>query len=201
MAESDLPRLPSPRPPHPWPLRLAAGSEWIIAALGRLVAWLGLVMVLLTFVVVLLRYGFAIGSVALQEAIVYLHATLFMLGVAYTLQRDAHVRVDLFYRRLSRRGQAWVDLLGTLVLLVPLCLFVLFSSFGYVSDAWAIREGSREAGGLPWVWLLKTLLLVMPVLVLLQGGAWGVRNALYLAGVTAALPTVAGGALTSERDG
>ncbi|TVQ94364.1 MAG: TRAP transporter small permease subunit [Chromatiaceae bacterium] len=191
--------MPTERAP-PWLLRLAAGLELINAGLGRLVAWLALAMVLVTFVVVVLRYAFAFGSIALQESITYLHATLFMLGAAYTLQRDAHVRVDIFYQRLSRRGQAWVDLLGTLLLLFPVCLFVLFASFGYVSDAWAIREGSREAGGLPGVWLLKSLLLAMPVLVLLQGTVWVLRNALYLAGATVALPTTSGGAFTSDRD-
>jgi TRAP-type mannitol/chloroaromatic compound transport system permease small subunit len=145
-------------------------------------------MVLVTFLVVVLRYAFDIGSIALQESVTYMHATLFMLGAAYTLQQQGHVRVDIFYQRFSRRGRAWVDLLGTLVLLVPICLFVLVSSWGYVTESWAVHEGSREAGGLPYVYVLKTLLIVMPILVLIQGLVWLLRNGLFLVGVDAALP-------------
>jgi TRAP-type mannitol/chloroaromatic compound transport system permease small subunit len=147
-------------------------------------------MVLVTFLVVVLRYVFDVGSIALQESVTYMHATLFMLGAAYTLQQDGHVRVDIFYQRFSRRGRAWVDLLGTLILLVPICLFVLASSWHYVAESWAVHEGSREAGGLPYVYLLKTLQVIMPVLVLIQGAVWMLRNGLFLAGVEAALPAV-----------
>lgn len=168
-------------------LRLAQRLEWINRSIGVLVSWLALAMVLVTFVVVVLRYVFDSGSIALQESVTYLYALLFMLGVAYTLQQDGHVRVDILYQRFSDRGRAWVNLLGTLCLLVPLSVFLLLSSWGYVADAWAVREGSREAGGLPGVWLLKTVLLVMPVLMLVQGLIWVLRNGLFLAGVEAAL--------------
>jgi TRAP-type mannitol/chloroaromatic compound transport system permease small subunit len=148
-------------------------------------------MVLVTFLVVVLRYGFDQGSIALQESVTYMHAMLFMLAAAYTLQRDGHVRVDIFYQGFSRRGRAWVDLLGTLVLLIPVCLFILASSWGYVTESWAVHEGSREAGGLPYVYWLKTLMVLMPLLLLLQGVVWLLRNALFLAGVEAALPAAA----------
>ncbi len=168
-------------------LWLAESLEWVNRSVGVLVSWLALAMVLMTFVVVVLRYVFDSGSIALQESATYLYALLFMLGVAYTLQQDGHVRVDILYQRFSARGRAWVNLLGTLCLLVPVSVFLLASSWGYVADAWAVREGSREAGGIPGVWLLKTLLLVMPVLMLVQGLIWVLRNGLFLAGVDAAL--------------
>lgn len=174
------------------PARLLALAAWLEAVneqVGRAVAWLALAMVLVTFLVVVLRYAFDTGAIALQESVTYLHATLFMLGIGYTLRHDGHVRVDIFYHRFSARGRAWVDLLGTLLLLVPVCIFLLWSSFGYVADAWGIREGSREAGGIPGVWLLKTLILALPVLVLLQGLAWLLRNGLFLLGVAPAPPT------------
>jgi len=164
-------------------LRLAEQLEWINRSVGVLVAWLSLAMVLVTFVVVVLRYVFDTGSIALQESVTYMYAILFMLGVAYTLQQDGHVRVDILYQGFSRPGQAWVNLLGTLFLLVPVSVFLLVSSWGYVADAWAVHEGSREAGGIHGVWLLKTLLLIMPVLMLLQGLIWLLRNGLLLAGV------------------
>jgi len=156
---------------------------------GRIVSWLSLFMVLTTFLVVVLRYAFDLGWIAMQESVTYMHATLFMLGASYTLQRNGHVRVDIFYQKLSRRGRAWVDLLGTLLLLVPVCVFILWAGWGYVSESWAVMEGSREAGGIPAVYLLKTLILAMPVLVLLQGLAWILRNGLFLAGNRAAVPT------------
>jgi TRAP-type mannitol/chloroaromatic compound transport system permease small subunit len=169
-------------------LRLAEWLDTVNTWVGRVVAWLALAMVLVTFLVVVLRYGFDSGSIALQESITYMHAILFMLGAAYTLQQNGHVRVDIFYQRFSRRGRAWVDLLGTLLLLVPVCLFILASSWGYVADSWAVMEGSQEAGGLPYVYWLKTLMVAMPLLLLLQGIIWLLRNGLFLAGVDAALP-------------
>jgi TRAP-type mannitol/chloroaromatic compound transport system permease small subunit len=122
-----------------------------------------------------------------------MHATLFMLGAAYALRRDGHVRVDIFYQRMTRRGRAWVDLLGTLLLLFPVCAFIAWVGWEYVLESWQVMEGSREAGGLPGVYLLKTLMLLMPVLVMLQGLAIAVRNGLFLAGVAAALPPEEGG--------
>jgi len=171
--------------------RLVAVAGWldrVNAWVGRIIAWLALAMVLVTFLVVVLRYGFDAGSIALQESVTYMHAMLFMLAAAYTLQRDGHVRVDIFYHSFSRRGRAWVDLFGTLVLLVPVCLFILASSWGYVAESWAVHEASREAGGLPYVYWLKTLMVAMPLLLLLQGVVWVLRNGLFLAGVDAALP-------------
>jgi TRAP-type mannitol/chloroaromatic compound transport system permease small subunit len=162
-------------------------NDWV----GRVIAWLALAMVLVTFLVVVLRYGFDSGSVALQESVTYMHALLFMLGAAYTLQQNGHVRVDIFYQGFSPRGRAWVDLLGTLALLLPVSLFILLSSWDYVMSSWAIQESSREAGGLPYVYWLKSLLVAMPLLMLLQGLVLLLRNGLFLAGVTAALPAAA----------
>ncbi|WP_058558014.1 TRAP transporter small permease subunit [Thiohalocapsa sp. ML1] len=172
-------------------LRVASALDLVNAWVGRVIAWLALAMVLVTFLVVVLRYGFDSGSVALQESVTYMHALLFMLGAAYTLQQNGHVRVDIFYQRFSPRGRAWVDLLGTLVLLVPVSLFILLSSWDYVMTSWSIHESSREAGGLPYVYWLKSLLVAMPLLMLVQGLVLIVRNGLFLAGVEAALPSAA----------
>ncbi len=136
---------------------------------GTAVAWLTLLMVLVTFLVVVLRYAFDFGSIALQESIIYMHACVFLLGAAYTLQKNAHVRVDIFYQKLSAVNQAWVELFGTLFFLTPTMLFIFIISWEYVSESWAVFEGSREAGGLPGVYLLKTTILLMAALMLLQG--------------------------------
>ena len=136
---------------------------------GHAAAWLALGLVLVTFTVVMLRYLFQIGSIAMQESSLYLHAALFLLGAAYTLKKDGHVRVDIFYRDFSAKRKALVDLLGTLLLLLPVCGFLLWTSWDYVSTAWSIREGSQETGGLPYIYLLKTLIPVAVVLLMVQG--------------------------------
>ncbi len=138
---------------------------------GRAISWLTLAMVLITFVIVALRYLFDLGWIWMQESVTYLHAVVFMLGAAYTLAEDEHVRVDILYTRFAPRTRAWVNLFGVLFLLVPFCLLILITSWPYVLSAWQIQEGSPQAGGLPAVFLLKSALLLMPVLLLLQGVA------------------------------
>lgn len=149
--------------------------------LGRLLAWALPVMMVLTVAVVVLRYAFGIGAIALQETVIYLHAAVFMLGAAWTLRHNAHVRVDILYSRWSPRRRALVDLFGALVFLLPVAGFLAWASWDYVLASWRIGERSGD-GGLAWVYLLKTLLLLMPALLALQGLAEIGRNLLLLAG-------------------
>lgn len=149
---------------------------------GKLVAWLCLVMMLVTALVAVMRYGFDAGSIAMQESITYLHAMVFMLGAAYTLKHEGHVRVDVFYRNFSARKKAVVDLAGTLLFLMPLCGYIFFSSLDFVGNSWAIRESSSEPGGIPAVFLLKTLIPLMAVLLMSQGLAMVCQNLLLLMG-------------------
>lgn len=149
--------------------RLADGLDAFAEWCGRALAWSTLGIVLVTFTVVVLRYAFNLGWIAMQESVIYLHAAVFMLGAAYTLKRDAHVRVDIFYRDMGVEAKAWVDLIGACLLLLPLCVFMLWASWDYVASSWALHEGSREAGGLPWVYVLKTAIPLMAMLLLLQG--------------------------------
>lgn len=143
----------------------------ISIATGRAASWLTLAMVLATFVIVILRYAFDAGVVWLQEGVTWMHAMVFMLGAAYTLQSEEHVRVDIFYRNMNERRQALVNLGGVILFVVPLCVFFVVESYDYVFSSWQIREISRDAGGLPYpfVPLLKSALVIMPVAVLLQG--------------------------------
>ena len=149
---------------------------------GRSISWLTLLMVIVTFLVVVLRYIFNSGSIAMQESIIYLHTIVFMLGVAYTLKQNGHVRVDIFYEKMSVRHRAWVDLLGTIFLLIPFCIFIIVISWNYVSLSWSLLEGSRDTGGIPALFLLKTTIPVMAVLLMLQGIAQGLRSVLVLKG-------------------
>ena len=147
---------------------------------GQLLAWLCLAMTLATCAVVLLRYGFGIGSVAAQESVTYMHAMLFMLAAAFTLKRSGHVRVDIFYRRFSARNRAWINSIGAIVFLLPFTVFILGISWQYVAESWAVREGSQDPGGIQGVFLLKSLILLMAVNLFLQGLAEIFRNALRL---------------------
>jgi TRAP-type mannitol/chloroaromatic compound transport system permease small subunit len=149
---------------------------------GRMVSWLTLGLVLVTLAVVILRYVFDIGSIALQESGTYLHAIVFMLGAAYTLKHDGHVRVDIFYQQRTPRVRAWINLLGTLLLLMPVCMLIFISSLDYVISSWTIQEGSREAGGLDAVYLLKTVIPLMALLLFLQGCSLCVRSLLVISG-------------------
>jgi TRAP-type mannitol/chloroaromatic compound transport system permease small subunit len=141
------------------------------ALLGKAASWLTLFMVLVTFAVVVMRYVFDMGFIWLQESVVWMHAFVFMVGAAYTLQQEEHVRVDIFYREMSEKRRAWVDLFGVTIFLLPLCAFLAWTAFDFVAVSWKLREASREAGGMPFplIPLLKSILLVMPVTVGLQG--------------------------------
>lgn len=140
-----------------------------VDGLGRLLGWMTLAMVLVMLLVVVLRYAFNQGSIALQESIIYMHAGIFMLGACFALRHEGHVRVDIFYRDMGERRQALVNLLGTLLLLIPTCVFIFVVSLPYVAASWRVLEGSREPGGLPAVFLLKTLIPVAMLLLLVQG--------------------------------
>ena len=141
------------------------------ALLGKASAWLTLFMVLVTFVVVVLRYVFDTGLIWLQESVVWMHGFVFMVGAAYTLQQEEHVRVDIFYREMSPKRRALVDLIGVTVFLLPLCALLGWKAFDYVAVSWQLQEASRESGGLPYplIPLLKSILVVMPITVGLQG--------------------------------
>lgn len=150
---------------------LASRLDRLSNLTGRFASWLTLLMVLLTVVIVVLRYVFDAGFIWLQESLIWMHATVFMLGAAYTLQQDEHVRVDIFYREMSDTRRAWVNTLGVLLFVMPVCAFLLIESWDYVRAAWRLAEVSRDSGGLPYpaIPLLKSMLLVMPLAVALQG--------------------------------
>jgi len=140
-------------------------------ASGKLVAWLTLFMVIVTFIIVVMRYVFDAGFIWLQESVIWMHATVFMVGAAYTFRHEKHVRVDVFYRDMSQRRRALVDAIGVLFFLLPLCGFLAVKSFDFALTSWSMHEASRESGGLPYpvLPLVKCVLVIMPVGVGLQG--------------------------------
>jgi TRAP-type mannitol/chloroaromatic compound transport system permease small subunit len=163
-------------------IRVAALIDRVNTAVGRAASWCALAVVLIGFAVVLMRYVLGLGSLWLQESILYAHAGLFLLAAAWTLKEGGHVRVDVFYADAAPRTKAWVDLLGALFLLLPFCAAVFLFSLDYVLRSWIILERSRESSGLPLVFLLKTLIPVFAMLLALQGVAQAMRAALVLKG-------------------
>ena len=143
----------------------------ISSVTGKITAWLTLLMVVVTTIIVVMRYAFDAGLIWLQESVVWMHATVFMLGAAYTLLHEDHVRVDIFYRTMPPRRRALVDLVGTIVFLLPLCGFLAYQAYDFAAVSWSIHETSREPGGLPFpmIPILKSVVVVMPIAVGVQG--------------------------------
>jgi TRAP-type mannitol/chloroaromatic compound transport system permease small subunit len=147
---------------------------------GRGVAWLTALMALVTVTIVVLRYAFNQGAIVLQESVIYMHGVVLMLGIPYALKENRHVRVDLIYARLSDRGRTLVDVVGHLLLLVPVCGFVVYFSSAYVISSWRVLEGSPEVGGIQGIFLLKTLIPIMAMALMAQGLAETARGILKI---------------------
>jgi TRAP-type mannitol/chloroaromatic compound transport system permease small subunit len=164
------------------PAKLSETLKRVNESTGQAVAWITLPMVVLTFAIVVLRYVFDIGWIWMQEIVVWMHAAVFMLAAGYTLKRDEHVRVDIFYRVMSSRRKAWVDILGTLFFLFPVCVFLGATSWDYAANSWLIHEGSQEAGGLPFpfVPVLKSVIPLTAALLALEGIAAALKAVLTL---------------------
>ncbi|MCV6639589.1 TRAP transporter small permease subunit [Candidatus Albibeggiatoa sp. nov. NOAA] len=141
-------------------------NEWV----GRVTAWLVLLMVLVIVYDVMMRRFFSIGSVQLQELQWHLFALTFLLGAAYTFKYDEHVRVDIFYqsRWVSDVGRAWINLLGNVFLLIPFCILIIYTSYPFVSASFFQMETSPDPGGLPYRFLLKSAIPLCFILLLLQ---------------------------------
>lgn len=154
--------------------------EGISERIGTGVSWLTSLLVVVVCYDVFTRYVLKSSSVAVQELEWHIFALLFLLGASFTLKHDRHVRVDVFYSRLSRRGKAWVDLAGSLLFLIPFCIVIIWSSQTFVANAFRISETSPDPGGLPGRFVLKAAIPAGFLLVLLQGISLAVRSALRL---------------------
>lgn len=156
--------------------------DGINRSIGRAVAWLTLATVLICGAVVVLRYAAGTGHVWMQELYVWTHAMTFLLAAGFAYLLNAHVRVDIFYARMSPRGRAWVDLFGVIFLLIPWLALIAWTAWTYVSYSWATQEISVQSNGMPAVYVLKSTMLVFVALLGLQGIAWIGRCILVLAG-------------------
>lgn len=138
-------------------------------AIGKTVRWLLILMVFGTFANVVWRYVFEKYSIPLNESVIIMNSMVFMLGAAYALQTNQHVRVDVFYEKFSIKKKAVADLIGTIFFLLPMCGFLLYSSWGYALSSWQIHEASANTGGLPGLYLVKTIIPLTAFLMFLQG--------------------------------
>jgi len=171
--------------------RIADIIDAVNAGIGRAAAWCSLFVVLAEFATVVMRYVFGIGSIAVQESVLYAQAALFLLAAAWVLQIGGHVRVDVFYAPARPRTRALIDLCGALIFLIPFAVVLAVLSVSYAARSWEILEHSREASGLPFVYLFKTLIPLFAVLIGLQGVAQAIRAALVLAAPSAPSPLTA----------
>jgi TRAP-type mannitol/chloroaromatic compound transport system permease small subunit len=162
--------------------RTIAVIDTVSTSMGGAARWFALGLVIATATVVIQRYVFGYASTKLAESVIYMHAFLFLFASASTLLSDGHVRVDIFYSKMSARGKAWVDLTGTYLALIPMNVLILWASTGYLNSTWRILERSREADGLPLVFALKTAIPLFAVLMIFQGISMAARAALTLAG-------------------
>ena len=152
---------------------LATAIDRFTETIGKLSSWLVLLLVLLTCYDVIMRYVFHQGSVGLQELEWHIFALIFLIGSAYTLKHDGHVRVDILYRSqwLSDSQRIWIDIIGTLFFLMPFFVLVLVSSWPFAYNSFLYQEGSPDPGGLPYRFILKSAILLGFVLLLIQSVA------------------------------
>jgi TRAP-type mannitol/chloroaromatic compound transport system permease small subunit len=175
-----------PLPRRRWKLQvLKKLSRWIDTLntwVGRFVAWSTALVVVVVFVDVVMRYAFNTSFVFTQELEWHLFAFIFLMGAGYTLLKDGHVRVDIFYQRLSAKSRAWIDLFGVLFFLIPGCVMVIATSWSFVSNSWAVMEGSPDPGGIPYRFLLKACIPAGFILLLLQGISLGIKSLFTIRG-------------------
>lgn len=160
--------------------RLSNSIDNINAFIGKSIAYCTLLMAVIMFAVVIFRYGFDLGWIAMQESITYLHAAVFLLGSAYTYQQNGHVRVDVFYRRYSPKTKHIVDFLGCLLLMLPVASYIAITCWPYVMQSWQLLEGSREPGGLPFTYILKSFMLIFAIMMIFQAVSELIKHSICL---------------------
>jgi TRAP-type mannitol/chloroaromatic compound transport system permease small subunit len=165
-----------------WLKVLSAAIDRFNEVVGRMVSWVTLLLVLVVFVDVVMRYLFKTTFVFTQELVWHLFAFIFLIGAGYTLLHDGHVRVDIIYQRLGTKGKAWINLIGVIFFLIPGCYLVISTSWHFVSNSFSMLEGSPDPGGIPYRFIVKGTMTVGYMLLLLQGLSMGIHALLQLRG-------------------
>ena len=175
-------------------LALSKGIDDATTSLGKIMWWLTLFMVLVGFVNVVGRYGFgfisgifgqdiasAVSGNVYLELQTYAYDLVFLLGAAYVLRADAHVRVDILFTQFSTKVRAWIDIFGTLIFLIPFSIMGIWFSQSYVARSWANLEISPNPGGLAR-YPLKTVIIIAFALLIVQGVSELIKHIAFLAG-------------------
>lgn len=164
--------------------RLCRAIDRLNFWIGSGVGWVSFIIVLVVFTDVVMRYVFNRSYVFVRELEWQLFSFIFLMGAGYTLLKDGHVRVDVFYQKLSAKGKAWVNLFGVLFLLLPGSFLVISTSAKFAITAWLTLEGSSDPGGIPYRFVIKSAIPLGFLLVALQGISIGIRSFLEIKGLT-----------------
>lgn len=162
--------------------KFARSIDGLNEVIGKITAWSALGMVLVQFGIVLVNYLYSEGIIAVQESLTYMHSLLFLGAAGYTLLHNGHVRVDIIYSKMDEKKKAWVNLLGSIIILFPVLIIIGVYAFPFVSQSWQIMEGSIETSGLHIVYLLKSMILLFVVSTFLQGISISLHSILVLRG-------------------
>lgn len=166
-----------------WLKRFSGAIDRSNEVVGRVVSWVALLLVLVVFTDVCMRYLFKTSFVFVQELEWHLFAFIFLVGAGYTLLHDGHVRVDIIYQRLGLKGRAWINLCGVLLFLIPGCLMVMTTSWKFAANSFSMLEGSPDPGGIPYRFIIKGCIPVGFTLLLLQGISLGLHSFMQLVGI------------------
>ena len=157
-------------------------SDKINEGFGFISNWLTTILVLVVCFDVFNRYLFGHTNPAMYELEWHIYALIFLLGAGYAFKYDRHVRVDITYARFSPKTRAWVNLIGTVVFLLPFCLLIVYATKDWVYQSWTIRETSPDPGGLPMRYLLKACIPLCFILLFIQGISEFLKSAFYIFG-------------------
>lgn len=149
-----------------------------IEKIGCGTSYIVVIMVFLVIITLFLRYVLNIGSVALQESIMYLHAIFFMFGISFAIKENAHVKIDILSNKFNSKQKDMIFILGIIFFMIPFSLFIIFISADMVVKSWGIMEQSSEAGGLNFVYILKSIIPLTGILILSQSISELIKNIL-----------------------
>ena len=162
--------------------KLARGIDAVNEWIGKICSWATLTLVLVQFAIVMINYLYSEGIIAVQESLTYMHSLVFLGAAGYTLLHNGHVRVDIFYSNMSEKGKAYINLIGTLVILFPVLICIGIYAMPFVGQSWQILEGSQETSGLHLVYILKSMILLFVASTFIQGISISLHSLLVIMG-------------------
>ncbi|MDG1437531.1 MAG: TRAP transporter small permease subunit [Emcibacteraceae bacterium] len=162
--------------------KFARSIDGINEVIGKIASWAALGLVLVQFGIVMMNYLYSEGIIAVQEGLTYMHSLLFLGAAGYTLLHNGHVRVDIFYSQMNEKKKAYINLIGTLIILFPVLLVIGIYGWPFVAQSWQILEGSIETSGLHIVYILKSMILLFVVSTFIQGISMSLHSLLVIMG-------------------